>query len=52
MNWHWASLADFLAMGGYWPYVWGSYAMLVAVLIGELWALRVRRKSLVQESDE
>jgi heme exporter protein D len=52
MDWHWASLADFLAMGGYGLYVWGSYGMLVAVLAGELWALRARRKALAQESDE
>ncbi|HMM86601.1 MAG: heme exporter protein CcmD [Gammaproteobacteria bacterium] len=52
MDWHWDSFADFVAMGGYGLYVWGSYGMLVLVLGAELWALRVRRKALAQEIDE
>jgi heme exporter protein CcmD len=33
-------MSEFFAMGGYWPYVWGSYAVtfgLLAVEIALLW---------------
>ena len=46
MNWH--SWSDFLAMGGYALYVWGSYALTLAVLIGEIVALVMRRRGLVE----
>ena len=52
MDWHWNSLAEFLDMGGYALYVWGSYGMTVLVLAAELWALRLRRKALTSETDE
>ena len=39
----WGSLGNFLAMGGYGLYVWGSYAMTLALIVAEL-ALLVRRK--------
>jgi heme exporter protein D len=32
----WASLAEFLAMGGYGLYVWGSYAVGAAALALEI----------------
>ncbi len=38
MNWN--SLGDFLAMGGYGLYVWGSFGMTALVLAVECWALR------------
>jgi heme exporter protein D len=38
----WASLGDFLAMGGYGTYVWGSYAVTALVVVVEL-ALVVHR---------
>lgn len=49
---YWKSLDDFLAMGGYGLYVWGSFGMVVLVLAAELWALRQRRKALTSEIDE
>jgi len=49
---YWKSLDDFLAMGGYGPYVWGSFGMVALVLALELWALRQRRKALASEIDE
>ena len=49
MNLHWKSWSDFVAMGGYGLYVWGSFAMTVAVLFGEVWALRARRRSLARD---
>ena len=37
-------MMDWLAMGGYAGYVWGSYAMALVVIGGELIALRARRR--------
>jgi heme exporter protein D len=42
----WASAADFIAMGGYGLYVWGTFGATALVLGGELLALRARRKAL------
>ena len=41
-------MAEFLAMGGYAPYVWGAYGLTVAVLLGNAivvwrWLRRLRR---------
>lgn len=44
---HWSSLAEFLAMGGYGLYVWGSFAVTAAVMAGELLALRQRRRRAI-----
>jgi len=41
---YWKSFSDFLAMGGYALYVWGSYAVAAAVIGLELNALRRRRQ--------
>jgi heme exporter protein D len=40
MNWH--SVSEFLAMGGYGPYVWGSYAVTALLMLVEVW-LAARR---------
>jgi len=45
MNWH--SLGEFVAMGGYAPYVWGSVAMTAACLVGEVLALQARRRAIL-----
>ncbi|MDP3083551.1 MAG: heme exporter protein CcmD [Rubrivivax sp.] len=46
MSWqsNWASWGDFLHMGGYGLYVWGSYAVTLAVMGTEAWAARRRRR--------
>ena len=46
MNWN--SWSDFFAMGGYALYVWGSVAMTVLLLAGEVLALRMRRNALLK----
>ncbi len=46
---NWGSLDKFLAMGGYAFYVWGAYGMAAAILVVELWQLKVRRRRAVQE---
>jgi heme exporter protein D len=38
----WESLADFLHMGGYGFFVWGSYAVTAICIVAELLALRAR----------
>lgn len=44
---HWNSLADFIAMGGYAGYVWGSFGATALILIIEpMLALRRHRHTL------
>ena len=40
---NWGSLENFLAMGGYGFFVWGSYGLTLAAIVLELWALRRRK---------
>lgn len=47
MNWN--STADFLAMGGYGLYVWGSIAATAACLIAEPLLLRRRRHTAMAQ---
>jgi heme exporter protein D len=43
----WASLEEFLAMGGYGAYVWGAY-LVCAVAVGfEIALLALRRRNIV-----
>lgn len=46
---NWESWSDFFAMGGYALYVWGSVVITAIVLIGEVGALRLRRKTLLAQ---
>ncbi len=46
MNSNWDSLADFLHMGGYGLYVWGSFAMCALAVAIECTGLRLRRRAL------
>ena len=45
---NWSSWSEFVAMGGYGFYVWGSFGMTAVVIVGELVSLRARRKALSQ----
>jgi heme exporter protein D len=45
---NWASFGDFVAMGGYGLYVWGSFGMCALVIAGECWSLAQRRRALAQ----
>jgi len=47
----WGSAGEFLAMGGYGLYVWGSYAVAAAVMLIEpvIAARRYRTALLAQE---
>jgi heme exporter protein D len=43
----WTSVPDFFSMHGYGLYVWGSYAVTAALMLGEPWlARRHRRQAL------
>ena len=43
MNWN--SIGEFINMGGYGFYVWGSYGMVAAVLALEIFQLRSRARA-------
>ncbi|WP_373559933.1 heme exporter protein CcmD [Achromobacter xylosoxidans] len=43
---HWSSLGEFLAMGGYAAYVWGSLLMTAFLLGGEQLLLARRRRAI------
>lgn len=42
----WNSLDDFIAMGGYGLYVWGSYLVTAALIAAEIWLLRARHRAV------
>ena len=46
----WASWGEFLAMGGYGFYVWGSAAMVVVVLAFEMTLVARRRRAVFEKS--
>ena len=46
MNWN--STAEFLAMGGYGFYVWGSFLVTAACMTAEPWLLAARRRSALE----
>ena len=43
---NWSSFGEFLHMGGYGLYVWGSFGMCAAVAAAECWGLAQRRRAL------
>jgi heme exporter protein D len=49
---NWTDLRDFLDMGGYGLYVWGSMGMTAAVVVAEVAMLRLRRRLLVREASD
>ena len=46
----WASGAEFIAMGGYGLYVWGSFGVTALVLLFEVWTLRAKRHALLRDA--
>jgi heme exporter protein D len=45
---HWNSIGEFLAMGGYGFYVWGSFAVTFIAMAIELWLINHRRKNVTR----
>ena len=43
---HWNSLSEFINMGGYGTYVWGSYLVTFVLLTAEIIAVRARQRKL------
>jgi len=43
---HWNSLSEFINMGGYGTYVWGSYLVTFVLLTAEVIALQARKRKL------
>ena len=41
---NWKSFEQFVQMGGYGLYVWGSYAVTLAVMLVEAWGVRHRQR--------
>ena len=48
----WNSFSDFLAMGGYGLYVWGSLGVCAVVCIAEPISLNLKRRALLAEVRE
>lgn len=48
----WNSLDDFLHMGGYGLYVWGSYGLTLAVMLAEAWLARRRHARALADDGE
>jgi heme exporter protein D len=46
MPWH--SVGEFFAMGGYAPYVWGSFGACALAMSVEPWLLRHRRRQILR----
>jgi heme exporter protein D len=45
---NWGSLAEFIAMGGYGGYVWGSFGVTIACMALEVVALSARRRAALR----
>ena len=49
---HWLSLSEFVRMGGYGFYVWGSYGVTLVLLGGEVLMLLKRRRAVARIAPE
>ena len=45
---HWQSFSEFIAMGGYGFYVWGSFGVTFLAMGLELWLVNKRRQRIAQ----
>ena len=45
---NWTSWSDFVAMGGYGLYVWGSFGMVALVMAAEVAQIAARRRGLAR----
>ncbi|HEX5127210.1 MAG TPA: heme exporter protein CcmD [Rhodocyclaceae bacterium] len=45
MSWH--SVGEFLAMGGFAPFVWGAYGVTFVLIAAEVWLLFRQSRELV-----
>jgi len=49
---NWGSWQNFLHMGGYGLYIWGSYAVTLIVLVAEIVALVARRRGVIERLEK
>lgn len=47
MQWH--SISEFLDMGGYAFYVWGSFGITALVVVAEIWQLRAHHRAVLRD---
>lgn len=45
----WSSWSEFFSMGGYGFYVWGSYIVTFACIVGEIFLISNRRRTLERQ---
>jgi len=45
----WESLSAFISMGGYGFYVWGSYGVALLCVVGEIFLVKKRFRTLHKE---
>jgi heme exporter protein D len=46
---NWSSVSEFFSMGGYGLYVWGSYAVAFICIVGEIFLISNRRRTLEKQ---
>lgn len=44
----WNSVSEFLDMGGYALYVWGSFGITALVVVAEIWQVRAKRRDVLR----
>ncbi|MCG8613130.1 MAG: heme exporter protein CcmD [Pseudomonadales bacterium] len=44
-----ASLSEFLEMGGHGPYVWASYAVTIVIMIANIVSPILKRKAIIKK---
>jgi len=47
---NWSSAYEFFAMGGYALYVWGAYAVCLALMLAEPWLVRRHRARALHDA--
>lgn len=47
---NWGSVSNFLDMGGYGLYVWGSYGLALLLMLGEPWLARRRHRQALRDA--
>jgi heme exporter protein D len=48
---HWSSWSEFWSMGGYGPYVWGSYAVTFVLLALEVFMVIKRKRAIARSTN-